>query len=176
MRRLADQDPSIVVTGQVPDIRPYLWQSAVAVAPLFEARGLQNKVLEAAAAGLPSVVTSPVWAGLPQQGLAACRLADDPHEFAAAVNHLLSLSPAARRAIAARADLASLTWAGCLSPLCDLIPRRRSHRPGAIGFATPSAARPWYREGLRRPEPSSQRIRSLPASPLPPPSTRAASP
>src|SRR3954468_16751037 len=58
VRRLAERDSSIVVTGQVPDIRPYLWQSAVAIAPLFEARGVQNKVLEAAAAGLPSVVTS----------------------------------------------------------------------------------------------------------------------
>jgi polysaccharide biosynthesis protein PslH len=121
VRRLAEQDSSIAVTGQVPDIRPYLWQSAVAVAPLFEARGLQNKVLEAAAAGLPSVVTSAVWAGLPPQGLAACRLANDPADFAASVIDLLSLTPAERRAIANSADLADLSWPGCLAPFCDLI-------------------------------------------------------
>jgi sugar transferase (PEP-CTERM/EpsH1 system associated) len=120
VRRLAG-DSSIVVTGQVPDIRPYLWQSAVAVAPLFEARGVQNKVLEAAAAGLPSVVTSAVWGGLPQQGLAACRLANDPADFAAAIIDLLSLTPPERRAIAGDADLGALTWSGCLAPLCDLI-------------------------------------------------------
>jgi len=131
VRRLAERDPSIVVTGQVPDIRPYLWQSAVAIAPLFEARGVQNKVLEAAAAGLPSVVTSAVWGGLPPQGLAACRLANEPAAFAAAVNDLLALSPLERRALAGAADLASLTWPGCLAPMCDLIeaaatPRRRA--------------------------------------------------
>jgi len=131
VRRLAERDPSIVVTGQVPDIRPYLWQSAVAIAPLFEARGVQNKVLEAAAAGLPSVVTSAVWGGLPPQGLAACRLANQPAAFAAAVNDLLALTPLERRALAGAADLASLTWPGCLAPMCDLIeaaatPRRRA--------------------------------------------------
>jgi sugar transferase (PEP-CTERM/EpsH1 system associated) len=121
VRRLAEQDRSIVVTGQVPDIRPYLWQSAVAIAPLFEARGLQNKVLEAAAAGLPSVITSAVWAGLPPEGLPACRLANDPGTFAAAVIDLLSLTAAERRALAGSADLAALSWPGCLAPFCDLI-------------------------------------------------------
>jgi len=88
-------------------------------------------VLEAAAAGLPSVVTSAVWGGLPPQGLAACRLANQPAAFAAAVNDLLALTPLERRALAGAADLASLTWPGCLAPMCDLIeaaatPRRRA--------------------------------------------------
>jgi len=37
-------------------VREHLWNSAVSVAPLLTARGLQNKVLEALAAGLPVVV------------------------------------------------------------------------------------------------------------------------
>ena len=121
VRQLADEDPSITVTGFVPDIRPYLWESAVAVAPLFEARGLQNKVLEAAAAGLPSVITSPVWGGLPSEGLAACRLANEADAFAAAVVELLRLEPRERRALAASGGLDRLTWPSCLAPLCDLI-------------------------------------------------------
>jgi hypothetical protein len=40
--------------GSVESVKPYLWASAVSVAPLFVARGLQNKVLEATAAGLPA--------------------------------------------------------------------------------------------------------------------------
>lgn len=41
------QVPGIIVTGAVPDIRPYLAHASMAVAPLRIARGIQNKVLEA---------------------------------------------------------------------------------------------------------------------------------
>src|SRR5262249_9214108 len=57
---IADLDKGIEVTGAVPDVRPYLWSSAVSVAPLLTARGVQMKVLEAVGAGLPAVITSAV--------------------------------------------------------------------------------------------------------------------
>ncbi len=50
--------PRIVVTGAVPDMRPYLQQATLAVAPLTYGAGIQNKVLEAMACGTP-VVASP---------------------------------------------------------------------------------------------------------------------
>jgi len=53
------QDPRIKVTGMVPDLRPYLNQAAIAVAPLTYGAGIQNKVLEAMACATP-VVTSPL--------------------------------------------------------------------------------------------------------------------
>jgi sugar transferase (PEP-CTERM/EpsH1 system associated) len=46
---------SVVVSGTVPDVRPYLQHAAVVVAPLRLARGLQNKVLEAMAMARPVV-------------------------------------------------------------------------------------------------------------------------
>lgn len=49
--------PNVTVTGSVDDVRPYVYRSAVNVAPLTIARGTQNKVLEAMAMGVP-VVTS----------------------------------------------------------------------------------------------------------------------
>src|SRR5262249_29130595 len=52
----------VTVTGSVPDVRPYLYRSALMVAPLNIARGTQNKILEAMAAGV-TVVTSGVAAG-----------------------------------------------------------------------------------------------------------------
>jgi sugar transferase (PEP-CTERM/EpsH1 system associated) len=131
VRRLAE-DPSIEVTGRVDDMRPYLWRSAIAVAPIFQSRGVQNKVLEAAAAGLPSVVTRTVGDGLPEQVLPACRIADTAEAFAAAVIELLSLTPTARRREAARASLASLGWPARLAPLIALIER-------AAGNGTPIA-------------------------------------
>jgi len=47
----------VVVSGTVPDVRPYLQHAAVVVAPLRLARGVQNKVLEAMAMGLPVVAS-----------------------------------------------------------------------------------------------------------------------
>jgi sugar transferase (PEP-CTERM/EpsH1 system associated) len=49
--------PGISVTGHVSDVRPYLLDAAVAVAPLRIARGTQNKILELLAMGVPLVTT-----------------------------------------------------------------------------------------------------------------------
>ncbi len=54
--------PNVTVTGSVDDVRPYIYRSAVNVAPLTIARGTQNKLLEAMAMGIP-VVTSEQAAG-----------------------------------------------------------------------------------------------------------------
>jgi len=46
---------AVVVTGTVPDVRPYLQHAAVVVAPMRVARGVQNKILEAMAMARPVV-------------------------------------------------------------------------------------------------------------------------
>jgi glycosyltransferase involved in cell wall biosynthesis len=51
-------DPRIEVTGYVDDLRPLFARAAVAVSPLLYGAGIQNKILEAMASGVP-VVTSP---------------------------------------------------------------------------------------------------------------------
>ncbi len=51
------QQPGIVVTGRVDDVRPYIRHAEVVVAPMRIARGIQNKVLEGMAMGRPTVVT-----------------------------------------------------------------------------------------------------------------------
>jgi glycosyltransferase involved in cell wall biosynthesis len=56
VRRLT-ADKRITVTGYVPDIRPYLGQASIALAPLLITAGMQNKVLEALAMGTPIVAT-----------------------------------------------------------------------------------------------------------------------
>jgi sugar transferase (PEP-CTERM/EpsH1 system associated) len=53
VRALAGE--AVVVTGTVPDVRPYLQHAAAVVAPLRLARGIQNKILEAMAMGRPVV-------------------------------------------------------------------------------------------------------------------------
>lgn len=49
----------IVVTGRVPDVRPYLQHAEAVIAPMRIARGIQNKVLEGMAMGRV-VVTTPM--------------------------------------------------------------------------------------------------------------------
>jgi sugar transferase (PEP-CTERM/EpsH1 system associated) len=80
----------VEVTGTVPDIRPYLAEAAVAVAPLRIAQGIQNKVLEALAMGIPVVSTSKAAAGI--QGLKdlPVTVADEPEGQAHEVLRLLS--------------------------------------------------------------------------------------
>ncbi|MEO7127831.1 MAG: glycosyltransferase, partial [Rhodoferax sp.] len=48
---------SVVVTGTVPDVRPFLQYASVVVAPLRVARGIQNKILEAMAMARPVVAS-----------------------------------------------------------------------------------------------------------------------
>lgn len=50
VRSLAEQ-AGVVVTGRVPDVRPYLASATAVVAPMRVARGIQNKVLEGMAMG-----------------------------------------------------------------------------------------------------------------------------
>lgn len=114
-------DPSIEVTGRVPDVREWLWRAAVGVAPLFVARGVQNKVLEAVAAGLPVVITDAVAGGVPAHVAAATFLANTPDRFSQHIVDLLARTPADRRAIAARADLEALDWDATLESLWPLL-------------------------------------------------------
>jgi len=88
VRSLAKQR-GVTVTGWVPDTRPYLARSEIFVAPLRIARGVQNKVLEALAMGLPCVSSVAAGRGtvIPHgEGILAT---DDPEEFAQHVIRLL---------------------------------------------------------------------------------------
>jgi sugar transferase (PEP-CTERM/EpsH1 system associated) len=125
---LADSTSRVEVTGSVPDVRPYLWKAAVAAAPLAVARGVQNKVLEAVAAGLPCVVTPEVADGLPPCVAAACRVFRNREGFAGALVGLLTLSPARLQEIALAADLAALQWPARLAGLLPLLERAATPR------------------------------------------------
>ncbi len=54
----------ISITGRVDDVRPWLGQAKIVVAPLRVARGIQNKVLEAMAMARPVVATTAAATGL----------------------------------------------------------------------------------------------------------------
>ncbi len=80
--------PGVTVTGRVADVRPYLARASVAVVPLRIARGIQNKLLEAMAMGLPAVACSAVAEGVEATPGRDVFVADDPADFASATVRL----------------------------------------------------------------------------------------
>ncbi len=83
--------PEVTITGFVDDMRDYLEQASVFVAPLRYASGMQNKIQEALAMEIPVVTTSVVAAGF-QMGdgrEAPLYMADGPAAFAEKVVSLL---------------------------------------------------------------------------------------
>jgi glycosyltransferase involved in cell wall biosynthesis len=72
----------VVVTGTVPDVRPYLAESRVALAPLLSGGGTRLKVLEALDAGRPLVSTSVGIDGLDDLVGHGVLVADRPDDFA----------------------------------------------------------------------------------------------
>jgi sugar transferase (PEP-CTERM/EpsH1 system associated) len=87
--------PGVVLTGWVPDVRPYIAGAAVYVAPLRVGGGTRLKLMQAMAMGSAIVATSLGAEGFPVQGGRHLLLADTPEEFAGAVLTLLD-DPARR--------------------------------------------------------------------------------
>ncbi len=85
---LAD-DPGIVVTGWVEDVRPYIAGAALYVIPLRIGGGTRLKVLEAMAMGKAIVSTSLGCEGFDLTSDRELSIADMPDQFAAAVLVLL---------------------------------------------------------------------------------------
>jgi sugar transferase (PEP-CTERM/EpsH1 system associated) len=99
--RLANRR-GVTVTGRVPDTRPYLDRAEVFVAPLRMARGIQNKLLEALAMGLPCVATEAAATGTVVADGDGILAASNAGEFATHVVRLLR-DGALRAAMAGKA-------------------------------------------------------------------------
>lgn len=84
------QHPKIVISGTVPDLRPYLQNATIAVAPITYGAGIQNKVLEAMACATPVVATSKAISALEVKPDEHLMVADTPDDFANKVLRLLS--------------------------------------------------------------------------------------
>jgi glycosyltransferase involved in cell wall biosynthesis len=82
--------PGLILAGWVPEVKPYVEQSRLAVVPLLNGAGVKRKVIQAMMAYTP-VVTTPVGAESLdlQQGVHALIAADAP-DMAAGITRLLS--------------------------------------------------------------------------------------
>lgn len=125
--------PGVTVTGGVPDVRPYLAESAVALAPLQVGSGTRLKILEAFATGKAVVSTSIGCEGLAIEPGKHLLISDQPEEFAAAVIHLLQ-NPTLRNELgdAGRALVETeYSWSGCGAQLLRILEAHLPEREGA---------------------------------------------
>jgi len=113
----------VEVTASVPDIRSYLAMATVAVAPFSIAAGLQNKILEAMAYGLPVAATSRAVQGLSAAVGGVVEIGDDVETLADKVIALVrnperarSIGQESRRRVAA-----DYSWERAGEMLCSLM-------------------------------------------------------
>jgi sugar transferase (PEP-CTERM/EpsH1 system associated) len=88
VRKLAEIE-GVTVTGFVPDVRPYLADAAIAIAPLRLARGTQNKILECMGMGIPVVTTPEAARGIQANAGEHLLVAGTPEGFIQSVVELL---------------------------------------------------------------------------------------
>lgn len=81
IRQLARR-PGITVTGHVPEVKPFLVDATVSIAPLRIARGTQNKILESMALGIPVVSSEQAAKGVQAVSGEHFLVASEPDEFA----------------------------------------------------------------------------------------------
>lgn len=127
---LASPENGVDVTGFVPDVRPYLREADVFVAPLRIARGVQNKVLEAMAAGLPVVSRPEAVQGLPGAEDGCLRMAETAGDFARQVLALLEDNHAcATQVDKADGFLKNFCWDSILGEFTSLVAGRTTQPP-----------------------------------------------
>jgi len=133
VQRLA-QMPGVTVTGSVPDVRPYLRRSAAMVAPLKIARGTQNKLLEAMAAGVPVITSAVAASGVDAVPDEHFLVGNSSHDYVAAALRVLE-NPAERGRLAAAGRARMLShhaWSSSMQRLDQIIQRclASSRTPG----------------------------------------------
>jgi polysaccharide biosynthesis protein PslH len=113
--------PGVAVIGEVADVRGWLAQAAVVVAPLKLARGIQNKVLEGMAMARPVVASAAAAEGIDHNG--TIRVGATVGEMAEEIVRLLSdRGAAAALGEAARARVIErYSWEARLAPLDQVL-------------------------------------------------------
>ena len=123
--------PGIIVTGRVPDIRPYLNHAHAVVAPLRVARGIQNKVLEGMAMGKLVITTGQGLEGIDAVPGRDLMVAETPQAFIeATIRALTDGTLAPMGAAARRRAVDGYAWADKLAAFGHLLEERPLTAPG----------------------------------------------
>lgn len=121
--------PGVRVTGRVEDVRPFVRDADLSVAPIRIARGLQNKVLEAMAMGKAVLATPEAFEGIEAMPGRDLQVAEaEPRAFAAAAAALMNDSKGRGEMgqLARRAVEQGYCWESRLEGLNTLLAAERS--------------------------------------------------
>lgn len=124
--------PGVLVSGRVPDVRPWIRGATAVVAPMRIARGVQNKVLEGMAMARPVLLSQKGLEGIAAEPGREVLLAESPEDYR---RHLAELLAGKHPGLGERARarvLQDFTWAANLPEVVDLL---RAPRPGVCGAA-----------------------------------------
>jgi len=136
------REPSVILTGRVPDIRPYLERAQVVVVPLRSGGGTRLKVVEALAAGKGVASTSLGCEGIAVEAGRHLLIGDSAEALAAATLQLLAdpgLASSLGRAGRALVE-AKYSWASAVERLEELYARIEEIPPEADLRQAASAA------------------------------------
>lgn len=105
----------VEVTGDVPDVRPWLWRASAYACPMMSGTGIKNKLLEALACGAASVATPLACRGVRAVPGDDLLVAESPKDFARELGRVLdddglrdSLGARGRQAVLAGHDWESI--------------------------------------------------------------------
>jgi polysaccharide biosynthesis protein PslH len=115
--------PQVQVIGDVAEVVSHLHRARLAVIPLRVARGIQNKVLEAMAAGTPVIASPQALEGLNLVPTEHAYQADTPEQWENAISRLLTCPDEWQRLATAGRDYVCQhhRWSTRLEPLGQLL-------------------------------------------------------
>ena len=136
LQEYAARDSSIIVTGFVDDVRPYVRKCAVYVVPLRVGGGTRLKVLDALAQGKAIVSTSVGCEGIAVTSGRDIVIEDEPARFSARVSALFSDAAMRRQlGIAARQlTMSRYDWSAIGQDLQNLYQNIVEQKPSAGGI------------------------------------------
>lgn len=91
VKRLAEKNTDITITGYVPDIGEYYERCSYMIVPLFIGSGLRVKILEAFSYGMPVVSTTTGAEGIQYTDGEDILIADSPETFVEQMKRMLDL-------------------------------------------------------------------------------------
>lgn len=108
--------PNVIVTGRVPDVRPFVALADLSVAPMLTARGIQNKVIESLALGTEVLATPLTIDGLKEKTASFVYSAQSPEQMIQRATEILGRdysdveSRQTRRQLLNRTIMADYSW------------------------------------------------------------------
>ena len=90
IHKIAQKNENIILTGWVNDIRNSYVRGKIFIAPMLIGTGLQNKLIEAMAMGIPCITTTLANNAIKAENEISIIVADSPDEFNRAIEKLLT--------------------------------------------------------------------------------------